>query len=847
MPLLLSLVLAVAQDDLAREIAGLAADGVELREAAAKKLKARGVDILPTLRTWLQHPDPELAARVRTLVRSLEIRATLSPRLIQLYPSLDDRLAAGAPSEWSRAFLEVAKDHGGPDLDALAAEAVRHAAPAQRDAVYEAVGRLRLRAAFPALVETVQRERRMPPRLADALAAIRDPAAVPLLLDFPPHQDGCVFMPPESWIVRFGAAAHPELERRLQAWKTELAKPAVLHAAVAALGKAGSRETDQARLALFSHLVAAKSPDGDTLLSTLIDILVPTYPAEVVDALWKTVDDPRRFDRLIRSLRISGAAEKRATVTALWERVRARKDVDPLAREALLSVLPYAAPELLAAEKTPIADAPEAHAVLSGFRHDTDPEELKKGLARVEAFAAATPSPAVALRLAEHFFWRKDDRRAETWYAAAEPLDARYAFHLGEVKLRRGKTAEAEVLFRRVLTAAKDAGIEPKEVQARLDFLASLPRDPRVRWRAGPSPRTKIHSYMESAGGKTFFLGEGDALCVADPFAGEITVIAPRPGKIRDFMPLDGRRVFVALDDGTADLYEVGSAAPLWSRPLSLGEHSALTASPRFITAATEDGSFHAIDPATGKTLWTRRVEGRAWRTPFWRSERGPTTQAVDRVLVPVGRERLELVDLASGETRGELRPDFPVARVVEAADVLLLAGRSGQVAGFSARDGTSLWRVSLPDQVRNSDIEIDLAATSDGTQVYLALHERVISLDPRTGRTRWEWRWTPRPGGETERREAGRPWPRVLPSSGGLLCVVNWASSALRHNDRSDVIFLTSEGKADFQHTAPRESPYHSDSASWPSAVGGNLAVYRNGWEIWERASAAGAPADRR
>ncbi len=838
MPLLLSLVLAVAQDDLAREIAGLAADGVEQRDAAAKRLKARGVDILPALRTWLQHPDPEVVARVRTLVRSLEIRSTLSPRLILLYPSLDDRLAAGPPTEWPRTFLEIAKDHGGPDLDPLAAEAVRHAAPGQRDEVFDAVARFRLRAAFPALVDTVHRERKMPARLADALAAIGDPAAVPLLLDFPPRPDGCVAMLPETWLLRFGAAAHPEFERRIQAWATELPKQGgvSLHSAISALRQAGSRETDLAKLELAGHLLAVKGHESDYLLSTLTGLLLPRYPEEAVDILWKTVDDPKRLPRLLTGLQLSSTADQRAAVTKLWERARARKDVAPASREALLSVLTRLSPELLTSEKPPVADAAEALAVLACFRHDTDPAEYRKGIDRVEAFLAAKPSPAVALRLAEHYYWRKNDRRAELRYAQAGPLAPLSSYYLAEVKLRLGKTAEAEALFRDVLPAAKEVGLEPAAVQARLAFAASLPHDPRVRWRAGPSPRTKTHSYMEAAGGRLFFLGEGDAVCVADPFAGEVAVIAPRPGKVRDFMPLDGRRVFVALDDGTADLYEVGSAAPLWSRPLSLGEHSALTASPRCITAATEDGGFHAIDPATGKTLWTRRVEGRAWRTPFWRSERGPTTQAVDRVLVPGGRERLELVDLASGETRGELRPDFPVARVVEAADVLLLAGRDGRIAGFAARDGTSLWRISLPDQVRNSDIEIDLAAAADGTQVFLALHERLLALDPRTGRTRWEWRWTPRPGGETERRQDGRPWPRVLPTSDGVFCVVNWMSSAVDYNDRSDVIFLTPEGKPDFQFTSPRESRYHSGSASWPSAVGGNLAVYRNGWEIWER-----------
>ncbi len=113
--------------------------------------------------------------------------------------------------------------------------------------------------------------------------------------------------------------------------------------------------------------------------------------------------------------------------------------------------------------------------------------------------------------------------------------------------------------------------------------------------------------------------------------------------------------------------------------------------------AASVDGSIEAIDAATGRTLWSKRVgerNGMLWRrtdnTVRWSG--GPSV----------------------------------------AGDLLVVGGLDGQVHALSAADGAARWNVQLSSEV------VTAPAIADGVVVVRTNDGRVVGLDANDGSRKW-------------------------------------------------------------------------------------------------------------
>lgn len=130
------------------------------RDAATAQIKRLGPAAEPALREAAQNPDPEVAARIRHLLRFIEVGRKVPARLLDRLPVLADRLAGNDPHAWTRVFLDIAADPAKAavlrraDLDALAIPALSGAAnQRERHQVFDVIRRRRLLSAVPALVE----------------------------------------------------------------------------------------------------------------------------------------------------------------------------------------------------------------------------------------------------------------------------------------------------------------------------------------------------------------------------------------------------------------------------------------------------------------------------------------------------------------------------------------------------------------------------------------------------------------------------------------------------------------------------------------------------------------------
>lgn len=145
----------LASQDPAGLVERLRSETIEEREEAYRKLKELGPRARKELEAAAKSPDAELSARAKILLRVIELRESLSPKLLEAVPGVEDRLAQGDDAAWTQVLLDVGGRDGraryrlwGRDLDALAAPALRGARTTrEKKAVILLVGEYRLASA----------------------------------------------------------------------------------------------------------------------------------------------------------------------------------------------------------------------------------------------------------------------------------------------------------------------------------------------------------------------------------------------------------------------------------------------------------------------------------------------------------------------------------------------------------------------------------------------------------------------------------------------------------------------------------------------------------------------------
>jgi HEAT repeat protein len=107
----------------------LASEDVQERDDAANRLKSLGPAARPELEKAAGHPDPEVAARARLLLRRLDILTIIPRSLRDFMPGVEDRLMEGGFHEWTHLFLEISKPSGAHEGgDGLRKKALEEAA-----------------------------------------------------------------------------------------------------------------------------------------------------------------------------------------------------------------------------------------------------------------------------------------------------------------------------------------------------------------------------------------------------------------------------------------------------------------------------------------------------------------------------------------------------------------------------------------------------------------------------------------------------------------------------------------------------------------------------------------------
>ena len=706
---------------------------------------------------------------------------------------------------------------------------------------------------------------------AAALGRIGNPAAIPALLDHPIQLAYDVLGDTSGSLKQFGSAAWPEYEKRILSWRGRLTEDRAygLSLSLGLLGTNGSETTDRARLAIVESLTCQLKGGSEGQRSDAVKFFVlraaaiaiaPKHPDRVADAVMGLADRPELASRILREVHQSRLPPEQFERIALdlSARLKSRPATDRL-RVTVLGELSMMLPRVIVFEPGPVADEKQAFAALwaavamvDQIPRDAQRRRLGATVDYIQAWQKSSPTPprdASGLRrgLARLCLYaeRYEDCIHLLDVPEAELKDERlkvaaYAYRgMALAGLRKFDEAQAELKW--AVDHAKSSenydGLLTDQIHRRYAEVWWMPRRDDVRL------RTVFLRDMEATSGdprqcgrRIFGVDFGFRLKAGDPLSEEERVWATMSQEPRDFAPLDERRVFLALKDRTAVLYEEGRDQPVWSRPFALAPESYLSAGPAVITAAEEDGTLHAIEPATGKTLWTRKVKTSPW-TVQSSCKTTLLRQADGVVLVPDKRltpTQLECVDAATGKSLWTARGTERLSEVAVGQGLVVLGGPPGHVRAIERGTGRQVFEADLCPELKEKYDRVALALDPAGRHVYAAVRDRVWALDAATGRTLWQWTWRARKA----MYPPVRPYylvPRLYPVDNGLFALIHWSEQNSKDGpslDHSDVVRFADDGAVSLHETSPR------DRSAFDAVVDGNRLALRFGagyWEVWE------------
>ncbi len=195
--LLLALAVLVPQEDAARIkalVEKLGSDSVADRDDAERDLIKMGPAAAPHLQKAATDADAEVAARVKYILRIVELREKVPARLRAAFPGVEERLARGTDRTWMELFQEVTRAAHQPrihdaleieDVDFLASRALRGAEGGQEKyRLGHVAGLFGLRSAIPELVLWLDDPDHMAQHAAfQGLRALKPVECVPQLLE----------------------------------------------------------------------------------------------------------------------------------------------------------------------------------------------------------------------------------------------------------------------------------------------------------------------------------------------------------------------------------------------------------------------------------------------------------------------------------------------------------------------------------------------------------------------------------------------------------------------------------------------------------------------------------------
>ncbi|HIJ65922.1 MAG TPA: PQQ-binding-like beta-propeller repeat protein [Candidatus Hydrogenedentes bacterium] len=770
----------------------------------------------------------------------------------------------------------------------------------------EIFGDQRVRAAVPAMIELFEKRGAedgfLGFALAKALGQIGDPRAAPVLLAHPHLRNRDVRGDTSEDLREFGPGAFPHYEERILHWKKHIEREEGAYGLAIALnllGSGGSKEVDEARLALIEMLLpeiakgppsirtvarargplgrigeaiksffrsllkrSAKKTSPDTLyqakravFQAAIVASASKHPKEAAHAILSVRKQPALPRGAIDGLNRLTADQARPILSELLRRLRKRPGMRSRLQNAILQTIRRKAPEMLYDEASPVVSREEALTLLDGFWY-LDPARQRAAVARLGPFVTAERDPQVELELAKAYYrmgayakcaatidemlnrFEADlrENEADARYGQAYYYRGQSRVRLGDVELGEGDLEKARELFPPDYAIDDSTAESLPETVADVSGLASVKVH---RLLVDYVTLNDENRYVEFCERWCFWIDPMRRLHRFDPVSRERATAARLVPGVRDFMALDRSRVFVAFTDGTAALYEDGRDEAVWRRPFSLGLNSYLSASTHVIIAADEEGTLHAIEPESGTSRWTRQVAGAPWPEQWWRSHRGRVQLHGDVVLVPdhvdVTPSRLDCLRADTGETLWSHRSPFGVAEMAVSDELVVLADAAADLAALTLADGSVLWGRDL--HAEGGPVRIACATQEEG--------QEAARVYVSVGGDVWRlseatgdtvWHWRWQCLSLTDRSNLrGKPSMHLAPTDLGVCCVVTWMTEQDYPSCSTDVAFVSGDGQLQFQATFPPD-PTDSDYIRHVFVDARRLYILRDSlWEVWD------------
>lgn len=442
---------------------------------------------------------------------------------------------------------------------------------------------------------------------AEALGRIGDPAAAPLLLDHPLVSYGDMVGDTSGALWALGEAAWPEYEKRILSWRSRLSGDEAhsLAMALRLLGPNGSEATDRAHQEIITELAADVGSGreqglGDPkfrILSAAIGAIGPTQPDRVVEVISGLAASPQLAVRLLCEVENKRCPPpvKEQIVRGLREFLKSRP-ADDLLRTALTPVLSRMAPHVFADETGPIVNEEEEalaaiQAAMSPALASKTPSKalhrLREETAdRIDAWlrqAAAPPKDMMRFRMALAPLYLAAERYEDCLAILDVPQEELkeeqqevfVAAYRGMVLKALGRFDEAQAVLQWAADHAKRSTkygrFDCWDIRRQFREVWWMPRRDDLRIRT-----VRLRGMQSTIGdprlwgSRIFGADAGFRLKAGNPLSDEESIWATMPQRCRDLAPLDERRVFVALNDRTAALYEEGKKEATWKRPFSL-------------------------------------------------------------------------------------------------------------------------------------------------------------------------------------------------------------------------------------------------------------------------------------
>ncbi|KXI22869.1 outer membrane protein assembly factor BamB [Photobacterium sanguinicancri] len=204
-------------------------------------------------------------------------------------------------------------------------------------------------------------------------------------------------------------------------------------------------------------------------------------------------------------------------------------------------------------------------------------------------------------------------------------------------------------------------------------------------------------------------------------------------------------KIFVADRDGVVQALEPDTGKVIWSQDLesdiTAKISGGITVSYSKVFLGTENAEVIALDEETGEELWRTSVEGEVLAAPL-----------VDEGLVIVNTSRgvLEALDADTGEDKWRLSGEVPTLTLRGDSSPVAISGgvfwgqANGRLAGALMGTGQMLWQQPIGSPKGSTEIDrlvdVDASPVIAGERLFaVGYNGNLVSIDLRTGQPAWK------------------------------------------------------------------------------------------------------------